>query len=766
MDQKELKALEYKCIQEEPPECVAACPIHVDARSLIHSAAAGKWNSALKTLERAMPIPGILGRICDAPCQQRCKRGEVDDPIEIGALERACVEFATPPRLMPPIPHKDQKVAVVGTALSGLTVAWDLSKKGYAVTLFEPAASFGEKLLEAWPDRLTRAHLDEILAVLEKRRVHVEREAAVEEADFPSHLDGFDAIYLGLDAVSGKQWPIDRIDEKLQTTSRDGVFAGGNSSKSASSVIWRAAEGRFAATSMDRFLQGVSLSAGRNAEGPYPTRLFTSTVGIDSRPAVRPSYPKGGYSEAEAISEAERCLQCECLECVKVCPYLEHFRGYPRKYAREIYNNEAIVMGVRQANTLINSCSLCGLCEEVCPKNFAMQDVCLEARCNMVQRAKMPDRAHEFALLDMAFSQSQKFAMVRHEPGHDASRYAFFPGCQLCASSPSQVMDTYGHLRSCISDGVGLMLGCCCAPAYWAAREDLFQEGLGVFKANWERLGKPEMILACSTCLRTFRDHLKEVPVLSLWQVLEEKGLPTPGMPPAKGTVVAIHDPCTTRHDPETQETVRRLANRLGVTIAELPLSRDLTECCGFGGLMRNANPSVAKEVVLRRARQSEHDYLSYCAMCRDNLAGAGKRALHLLDLVFPPSVDTDPADRKRPDWSLRQDNREQLNERMRREIWRETMPDKSEAHRDIELVMAREVKVRLQNRRILKEDVQRVLYNAAQTGNAFVNEETGHYLASFKPNRVTFWVEYSPEGEGKYVIHNAYAHRMEARPA
>jgi hypothetical protein len=327
-------------------------------------------------------------------------------------------------------------------------------------------------------------------------------------------------------------------------------------------------------------------------------------------------------------------------------------------------------------------------------------------------------------------------------------------------------MDTYAHLRSAISDGVGLMLGCCCAPAYWAAREDLFQEGLGVFKTNWETLGKPEVILACSTCLATFRDHLKEVPVVSLWQMLEEKGIPTPEKAPAPGTVVAIHDPCTTRQAPEIQETVRRLANRLGVSVSELPLSKDLTECCGFGGLMRNANPEVAKEVIRRRARQSEHDYLSYCAMCRDNLAGIGKRAFHLLDLIFPPSADADPADRERPGWSLRQENREQLNERMRTEIWGEAMPNKSEAHRDIELVMTLEVKVRLQNRRILKEDVQRVLHNAAQTGSAFVNDETGHYLASFKPRRVTFWVEYSPEGEGKYVIHNAYAHRMEARPA
>ena len=61
------------------------------------------------------------------------------------------------------------------------------------------------------------------------------------------------------------------------------------------------------------------------------------------------------------------------------------FEAYPRKYAREIYNNESIVMGPRQANKLVNSCSLCGLCERVCPEDFAVQDLCLQARRSMVR---------------------------------------------------------------------------------------------------------------------------------------------------------------------------------------------------------------------------------------------------------------------------------------------------------------------------------------------------------------------------------------------
>ena len=171
----------------------------------------------------------------------------------------------------------------------------------------------------------------------------------------------------------------------------------------------------------------MSLTAGREKEGPYPTRLYTRTDKVAHLPAVQPGDPAQGYTPEEAIREAGRCLQCQCLECVKVCAYLEHFGGYPKKYAREIYNNASIVIGSRQANKLINSCSLCGLCEAVCPEDFAMQTLCLEARKDMVQNGKMPPSAHEFALLDMAFSNGAQFAMARHEPGKGSQRGRLFP---------------------------------------------------------------------------------------------------------------------------------------------------------------------------------------------------------------------------------------------------------------------------------------------------------------------------------------------------
>jgi glutamate synthase (NADPH/NADH) small chain len=766
MDQPELRALEHRCIQEEAPECTAACPIHVDGRAFVGHVARGEWPEAWKVLRKTMPFPGILGRICDAPCRQHCKRREAGDPIQIGDLERACVATPPPAARIQPLPRKGKTIAVIGSGLSGLTVAWDLARKGYSIRIFEPGSKLGGLLRRIPGRRLPEAALGEELERLTALDVAVHLNVDVEPPQFLEQcISENDAVFLGLETPLGRNWNISRddagwiiVDPMLQATRRTGVYAGGRPSMVGLSPVWQAAEGRWAATSIDRFLQKVSLTAGREKDGPYKTRLYTSLEGVDSLPGVAAADPESGYSLDEAIAEARRCLQCECLECVKVCAYLERFGAYPRKYAREIYNNESIVMGMHQANQLINSCSLCGLCERVCPEDFAVQDLCLQARRRMVRRGKMPPSAHEFALQDMRFSLSERFRLARHAPGRTDSARVFFPGCQLCASAPGQVRRVYAHLMESLSGGVGLMLGCCGAPAFWAGREDEFRQvGEGLLK-EWRVLGQPELILACSTCLRMFSEHLPQVPTVSLWETLDATNLPPAA---AAGTVLAIHDPCTTRPIPAVQEAARRVVKRLGVSAQELILSRDKTECCGFGGLMQNANPDLSREVAARRAGISPLDYLTYCAMCRDRLAAVGKRALHLLDLAFPDANDPDPAARKGPGWSERQENRARLRASLAEEFWGERAGAMQEEYERIRLIIAPEVAELLEKRRILVQDVQRVIHAAEKSGSVVIHPQTGRLKASHRPYRASIWVEYSPSPEG-YVIHTAYSHRIE----
>ena len=307
------------------------------------------------------------------------------------------------------------------------------------------------------------------------------------------------------------------------------------------------------------------------------------------------------------------------------------------------------------------------------------------------------------------------------------------------------------------------MLGCCGAPAYWAGREDLFRESIGTLHDEWQRLGMPRVITACSTCQSLFKDHLPEMETVSIWQMVAETGLPLESCA-ASGTTLAIADPCITCHDKGTQEVVRNIVQSLRVAVEELSSSGDTPECCGYGGLMFNANPKLARDVVARRIDRenstvNNYDYLAYCAMCRDHLAAAGKRVSHLIEQLFPNVGGGDPAARGWISWSERRSNRARVKQEILRERGErgEGMMAADEA---MALDMTVEVRRRIDERRILDDDIRVVIHHAEQSGQRLKNNQADRYRACYQAENVTFWVDYTPQ-DGRFMIHNAYSHRM-----
>nr|MBP7687601.1 (Fe-S)-binding protein [Thermoflexales bacterium] len=268
-----------------------------------------------------------------------------------------------------------------------------------------------------------------------------------------------------------------------------------------------------------------------------------------------------------------------------------------------------------------------------------------------------------------------------------------------------------------------------------------------------------KVVLACSSCYQVFKTHLPEVNIVSLWDIYAQHGLPAEATVNRQSSTVSIHDPCTTRYDTHLQDSARTIVQQLGYEIAELPLSREKTECCSYGGNMWLANRELAKKVVERRVAESPLDYVTYCAMCRDFFAAQGKRTLHVLDLIYNQATDEQAA-RRGPGWSQRHENRARLKRKLLKDLWGEDMADQA-AYEAIQLIISDDVQARLEQRLILIEDIQRVLDYAQRTGRKLFNRETGRYLAYFKPTAVTYWVEFIPQGEA-FVIFNAYSHRME----
>lgn len=774
MDHKLLREREAKCIQECPPACTAGCPVHVDARGLVAAVKAGDYGRGFSLLQASVPFPRIISRICDQPCRMVCKRQEIDAAIWINALERFCAdrcEAGVPSGVL--LPPKPQKAAVAGAGLSGLTAALELSRKGYQVVVFEAVDRLGGSIRDIPEDKLPRQWIEKDFAVFAQLPVEIQYSTAVgvrgsQAITLNSLCDTFDAVYLGI-GRPGMDWPAIgletdpagnlAVDPVTLATSHPKVFAGGSLRRAGQrpSPIGAIADGKIAAVSIDRLLQGASLTANREKEGPFAAGLYVNIAGVQSAPRLVSPDPAVGYSGEEAAREAGRCLACECRECVKVCEYLAHYGSYPKRYVREVFNNLSLVKGIHTANRLINSCSLCGLCGEVCPNRLDMGEVCREARQVMVQKGKMPPSVHDFALGDMAFSTGGSFVLNRHQPGRTASSMVLFPGCQLAASSPQTVRQLYEFLCAKTEGGIGLMLSCCGAPADWAGQEEKAKAVLQAIEDNWRNLGSPRVITACPACFSVFKRYLPAVPVETVWTLLDRIGLPEGAGGAVRPRTLAIHDSCATRYETEIQDSVRRIAAKLGHQVEELPRSRERTICCGYGGLMFFANREVAGKEIQRRITESDADYLTYCAMCRDHFAGQGKRTYHLLDLLFGPG-DARLTEQAGPGYSQRQENRASLKITLLREMWGETVAERLPA---VKVNIPDQVKSVLEDRRILVSDVVKVVAQAEQSGSRLKNTANGHYLACFRPAAVTYWAEYSPKGDG-FVLHNAYSHRLE----
>jgi hypothetical protein len=311
---------------------------------------------------------------------------------------------------------------------------------------------------------------------------------------------------------------------------------------------------------------------------------------------------------------------------------------------------------------------------------------------------------------------------------------------------PDQTERVANFLKETFDGHVGIMLGCCGAPAWWAGRRDKADEVVKNIEKTIESLGNPMLILACSSCNDVFKHFLPNVPRVSLWQALLEKGLPET-RPVAE--TLALHDPCTTRHEPDWRQSVRKILQTLGQPYEELLFAGETTRCCGYGGLQFMADPDLAREGVSRRLKESKNNFLTYCAMCRENLSGSGKTVLHLLDILFPP-----PAENKRLGYAKRQQNRESLRLKLLglcdlpQEPW-DALP----------IFVSDAVREKLEDRHIIDSDIKQTLWEASSRGRYLISPE-GTKLASSRIGNVTFWVEFR-EDDRSFVIINAWSHRM-----
>jgi formate dehydrogenase beta subunit len=192
-------------------DCQWACPAHTDVPEYIRLIAQGRFTDAYMVNRHSNVFPGILGRVCDRPCEPACRRSRVEEkPVAICRLKRVAADHRDDDisQRLPKIPKlkNGKRVALVGAGCASLTVANDLMPLGYEVTIFEQWGTPGGLMRTNIPSfRLPAAVLDDEIAMIVDMGVDLKLNHPIKSMRELLDKGRFDAVFVGSGAPKGKE---------------------------------------------------------------------------------------------------------------------------------------------------------------------------------------------------------------------------------------------------------------------------------------------------------------------------------------------------------------------------------------------------------------------------------------------------------------------------------------------------------------------------------------------------------------------------------
>ncbi len=311
--------------------CQVACPCSMNIPQMIRHIRDGRMDKAIETVKERIAFPAVLGRLCHAPCEKACRRGQADAPVSICLLKRyaADADLATSQSFAPSIAEATGKhVAIIGAGPAGLTAAYYLLRMGHACTIYDDNDASGG-MLRRGVDAASLPHdvLDAEIETVRRLGAAFELGRRIEGEALAQVRSECDAVLLAVGDLGQTGEDLlgvtvgDRgIDVARRTfeTSEAGVFAVGSAVRPTKQSVRTIGEARQAAMAIGQFLAGRDVSGeprefsthiGKPLEGEMEA---LGVEGSDS-PRIEPAGGAGaGFALDQAAAEAARCLHCDC----------------------------------------------------------------------------------------------------------------------------------------------------------------------------------------------------------------------------------------------------------------------------------------------------------------------------------------------------------------------------------------------------------------------------------------------------------------------
>lgn len=197
--------------------CRYSCPAEIDVPRYVRLIREGDYSGAAAVIREKVPFPKVLGYVCDHPCEDVCRRGEVNEAVSIRELKRFAAEHDEERLWEKSVnlkPSTDKKVAVIGSGPAGLTAAYYLVNQGHAVTVFEALSHAGGMMRYGIPEyRLPKDVLDSEIRDIESRGVEIKTCARIESIDSLFN-EGFNAVLVAVGTHQGQKLSIPGADNK------------------------------------------------------------------------------------------------------------------------------------------------------------------------------------------------------------------------------------------------------------------------------------------------------------------------------------------------------------------------------------------------------------------------------------------------------------------------------------------------------------------------------------------------------------------------